>query len=119
MTEANLTLLHGDTYLERYTILRDDAAADLTGCTLKAMVKVDSMTADAAALLTLTVGSGLTVVDALAGIVDLEISAAQSAALSASKSYVWDLQVKEPGGRIFTAAGGTLMLTHDVVLATS
>lgn len=119
MTEINITLLHGDTYLATLTIERDGAAADLTGCTLKLMVKLDFLTPDASAPLTLTAGSGLTVVDALAGIVDIEITAAQTAALNASYPYVWDFQVKEAGGRIFTAAGGGVLLTHDVVLATS
>lgn len=119
MTAINLTLLHGDTYMGRLAIFRDGEPADLTGCTLKVMLKLDNMTPDDSASLTLTIGSGLTILDTLTGSVDMEITAAQSAALNAARSYVWDLQVKEQGGRIFTACGGTVMLTHDVVLATA
>jgi hypothetical protein len=119
VTEINLTILHGDTYLARLTIERDDAPADLTGATLTLMVKPDHMTVDDDATLALTVGSGLTVVDAQAGTVDIEITPTQTEGLSPAQTYVWDFQVEESGGRIFTACGGAVKVTNDVVLATS
>jgi hypothetical protein len=119
MSEIDLTILRGDTYLARLTISRDGAAADLTGATLKMMIKPDAMTLDANATLSLTTSAGLTVIDALSGIVDVELTPAQTDDLKPGKIYVWDFQVRESGGRVFTACGGTVKISTDVVLATS
>lgn len=119
MTAIDLALRRGDTFMGRLTITRDDAAADLTGCTLKAMIKADGFASDADATLTFTAGAGLTVIDLLTGTVDLKITGTQVATLSPSKSYVWDFQVLDPAGDPFTACGGDVVLSHDVVRATS
>jgi hypothetical protein len=63
-------------------LTRDGAALDLTGAAAIAFTLSDSPTLPAAsAALTLNLTAGLTVVDALAGLVSVTLTAAQSAAL--------------------------------------
>jgi len=68
----------------------DGAAIDLTGVTALAFtLKTSPTLADADASLTLNLSSGITVVDALAGLVSVSVTAAQSATLTAAGPYYY------------------------------
>lgn len=120
MTEINITLPHGGTYLARLTIKRDGAPADLTGKVVTVLFKRDALEEDADAFLSLTSAAGLTFPDLLAGTVDIEVTPAQSGAASPARVYTWACQILESAtGRIFTACGGSAQFSPDAVLATS
>lgn len=70
------------TWLMLFAKSEDGSAIDLTGATsITFTLKASPTMADADALLTLSLGSGITVIDPLAGVVRVVLTAAQSAAL--------------------------------------
>lgn len=94
------------------------AVLNLTGCTLRMAFYPTkpsiAVTTDGDAALVLSSPSGgITIVTAATGEVLVTISAAQSLALT-SPSYVFDCQVTNGSGEIFTAASGTLTVSSQI-----
>lgn len=103
MTDPNnqaLTVVQGAGLTGRFTELTTD---DVTGWALA--LRVVSRVG-AAPLLALTVGAGLTVVDAAAGTIDFDLTPAQSAAPPPGL-YLWTLERTDAGAEE-VLAGGTL-----------
>jgi len=101
-----LALYRGDTYRRQFTVWADAGKtqpADLTGVTVTAEVRA---------------GTGATPVYPLAltvtlpNLIDLEISAAESAGLPASAK--WDLQLTYPSGDVQTIVRGGVSVTGDI-----
>jgi hypothetical protein len=85
----------------RMAITRDGAALDLTGASAIAFTLRDSPTLpDSSAALTLNLTAGLTVVDALAGLVSVTLTAAQSAALRSYGNYYYKVAATLAGGSV-------------------
>ena len=117
MTTPTMSTNRGDTLdaTLSVTVASTGAAADITGWTPRWTAKRAATWAsdpDAEAVLTATVGSGLTVTSNVGGTIALSIAAATMAAIEAG-AYVWDLQLTN-GTQVRTAMQGTLTVTADV-----
>lgn len=124
-----LTLRRGDT-----TVISLTGLGALSGRSkLWFTVKQYDSDADAAAILQVIEGTGLTILnggagtanqgsltvtDAATGALTINLSAAVTAALAAPKNLVWDLQVETPSG-IVTLAAGSCSVVTDITRATS
>ena len=83
----SLTIAQGDTVAEGYTLTNSKTevapTADLT--TIEVLIKTNLSDADGDALQTLTGGSGVTIVDANAWTITVDITSAQTAALAVGR----------------------------------
>lgn len=107
----DLTIYKGDTFTMQVRLRQKTvdglagASVDLTGATPKAQVRTDY---DAPAVLA---DFTCTLAPATSGIIQLELSAAQTATFTTG---VWDLQVTFPDGRIRTYVTGTVTTQKEV-----
>lgn len=90
------------------------AAYDLTGATLAMTVKQrnDRRGDDDNAVLTLTLGAGLTVASPATGVVSIEITDEQTALIDPG-TYLYDVRV-EKSGRRFVPIGGHMVINRAV-----
>lgn len=92
------------------------AATDLTGATAYWTAKVKLDDADADAIWQKTVGSGITVVDAEGGVLELATVPADTDVLVEDESVrlVWDLKITLADGREIIPAAGTMTVLPAV-----
>lgn len=116
---SNITLTRGDSRTLSITVLDSDgSAADLTGASIWWTAKRDINDADADAIISKTVGSGITVTNAAGGLATVTIAPDDwTDAEDSDKHYVWDLQVKSDTGTVTTVASGRIIITPDVTRA--
>lgn len=114
MTPIVLRIIRGDTYRARLTIRCDGEVATLVGRTLVVLVKEDESTADDDAAIILTEGDGITIEDVNLGRIVIELTPEQTELLTSVSIPVWKLRVTETeGGRVYTAAGGDVLVVDD------
>ena len=82
-------------------------AANITGWTLTFSIK--KQYGDAAALLTKTVGAGITIIDAANGVFQIALASADTAALE-TRQYVFDIQRTNSGSRTVLTIGNITVL---------
>lgn len=119
---AALTIYQGKDFIENLPVLNPDGSAyDLTGATLWFTVKLrsDQSQDDALASIKLYrivggLGDGITVTVPATGIATISMTAAQTEPLTIGESYVYDLQVKDTTGRVFTAFLDALYVSRPV-----
>lgn len=114
-------LSRGDDWpLVFYNITNEDGtlATSLAGWTFFFTLKAldDSAANDSAALISKSVGSGITVVGLE---VQVNVTSTDTAALVPGTTYKWDFQVKTAAGRIYTSQRGTVRIVDDVTKRTS
>jgi hypothetical protein len=99
-----MPILTGSDYAREIRLQRrsDKSPVSLAGFDLQLCVKAQR--GDAQALLVLSIGNGLTVTDAAAGKVTLELTAAQTTAIGAG-DRVWGLYRTDAGKRLALATG--------------
>ena len=119
-----MTDLHarrGDDEVYEMTIVQADGTPlNLTGLSIWFTVKGSYEHTDAEALARLTVGSGISVVDPVAGRVDVALPRSVTQALPGRPVHlVWDCQVRDASGLIQTVDGGMLLVIPDVTTATA
>jgi hypothetical protein len=109
----DITILRGDDQTARFTITTSTGAVqNVTGWSFAFTVKssLDDLIADAK--FQLTVGSGITLTFATLGIVDVAISAANTAALAGS--YYYDLEGTDGSGLKHTVRLSRFIVRKDV-----
>lgn len=116
-----ITITKGDTWpntLSPITNRDTGAVENLTGATIWLTIKeeFDDADDDAAAVVQLGVGTGLTVADPASGIVAVEIPDEDTDLLDPGTTYRYDVQVRK-GGKTFTPIGGRLTVTRDTTRA--
>lgn len=124
---ANLTIKRGDTWTRTATLYNPTGSAyDLTGCTVWWTLKdqSDNRSDDTEAVAKLYwisggASSGITVAAPTSGAISVALTAVQTAALEAGKSYKFDVQVKKANGDIETAGEGFAMVEGDVTIRTT
>lgn len=120
MAETDLVATRGDTNTYQVTAFKPPPnqaqALDLTGASLWFSVRRSLRDADP--LIQKTVGVGIVVAAPVSGLATISLSPADTAAL-APGPYVYDVQVKEPSGRVTTIVQGVLDLAADVTLVTT
>lgn len=118
-----LTIRRGDAYTtsRRLVVTVVDpagATVDLTGTTIRFMVKRNRDAADAAAVISKSIGAGVTLASpqtgATKGVAYIAIDPADSAPLNASHRYVWELEATDSVG-VITLAGGTFAVQADLI----
>jgi len=88
---------------------------DLAGCLLYFTAKRQYTDADSAAIFQKSVGSGITITNPTQGLFTVAIAPLDTAALSKVKTIlVWDLQLQDGSGKIYTLAQGNLVVNPDV-----
>jgi hypothetical protein len=112
---TELAMHRGDAAAWAFTVRQPDGTAqDLTGLSARFTAKRRVDDADGAAgSITRTVGSGITVTDAAAGTLVVELAAADTDALTTDTTLVWDLQLTG-AGKPRTVAWGTLVVRADI-----
>ena len=112
--EADMTFTRGDTARIDVAVLDTDGEPfNLTGCTLFLTVKTALSVADASATISKTV---TTHDDAAAGESHFDIDAGQN---TPAGKYVYDVQLKDSTGKIYTLFAGLWTVLGDVTLRTS
>lgn len=98
MAEQNITMARGQDKTIKASMAKP---RDITGWAITFQVK-DSL--GGTSRFTKTVGSGITVLNAMRGVISIAISAANTSALSV-RSFVWDLRRTDAGSNTELARG--------------
>lgn len=116
---VNLNMKRGDTLSFTLTVTQSGAAYNLTGASIRMTAKWAYGDADNAAVFTRTIGSGITVASPATGIATVALTAANTSSLPANPvQLVYDIQVTDSSGNIFTVVDGLLTVTPDVSITT-
>ena len=109
-SKADLSIYQGDDYGAEVSVLNaDGSAADLTGATAKAQIRVDTADKAPAVVAEMTAS--------IAGSkVTLSLLKAETAKLT-RPNYVWDLQLAMPSGGVITVLNGRVTVTPEVTRA--
>ena len=112
--EKNFLVSQGTDWVVTAVITQLGAVVDLTGATMKSLLKSskDDPDTDAVAIITVTP------VDEDAGQIQLSLTETQTLALTAGR-YYWDIMVKTAGGQTSVPLGGTLTVYTPVTRSTS
>lgn len=118
----HVTKRYGDSWERTATITEEDGDPyNLTGTTLWFTVKAATDTAndDTAAPIKLYrivggTGDGITVTTPSTGVATIKATRAQMETLTPGLTYVFDLQILEADGDVFTPDSGVLLIERDV-----
>jgi hypothetical protein len=114
-TSAEMTMVRGDTRLIRATFV-DEAGGvlSLVGCTIRWWM---AKTANGPSLLTKSIGSGVTVVNAAGGRFDVRIAPVDTANVVSIPpgDYYHECEVIDSSGDVATVFAGKLTITKDLV----
>jgi hypothetical protein len=112
---TDFTLSRGDTVDLAVVVTASGSAYSLVGCSIWFTAKSSYSLADTGAQFQKTIGSGITVTNAALGRFSVRISPADTSSLGNSKTLlVYDCQVKDASGNIYTIASGNLIILPDV-----
>lgn len=121
MISQNLSMVYGDTAVFNVTVTQDGALYNVTSCTFWLTVKVNYTDTDTG-VFQLTSGSGITIVDAPNGKIQIIVPYTQTYSPAfgyADTTYVYDIQMKTQAGAIKTLCRGKFTVLADVTRATS
>ena len=110
---TRLRMIRGDAQAWDFAIVMPNGQPQtLVGATLRFTTR--ARLDDAAPAFTRTVGTGITVTDALGGLITVRLAPTNTSTLVRPTTYYWDLEVTDGGGNIKTVADGTLEVRLDV-----
>lgn len=104
-SNQTISFTRGIEFLARVGVL--SGSGDISAWTLRFRIFVQ---VGATPLVTLTIGSGITVLDAAAGLIELFLSPDETAAVRAG-TFLWDLERTDGGTLNYQIAGGTVTVT--------
>jgi hypothetical protein len=108
-TFAGLTIRQGDDYSKVLTVTDDDdAAVNLTGCTLTFHLRAPGATTDA-----ITPAPTLTLTDAAHGVATLTLTDTQTAALTAWQDYRYEVECVDGTTLVSTPVAGLCFVVGD------
>ena len=109
-------MYRGDTAAWDFTVTEPDGTAvDLTDAEgIRFTAKHRAADADVDAVITRTVGDGVTVTSAVNGQVRVQLEAADTSSLAAPIALSFDLQLADAVGGIYTVAAGRLEIKADI-----
>ncbi len=115
---ADFTIHRGDTVTLNVVVTASGAVYSLVGCSMWFTAKAAYSVADPGQFQK-TLGSGITYTNAAQGLAQVVISPTDTSTLGNTKTLLlYDCQIKDSSGRIFTIASGNLIVLPDVTLAT-
>ena len=117
MKTFELNITGGDDVALDVAITRDGVPLDLTGATLWFTMKTSADLDDNHATVQLTIGDGITIVDAEAGTASVLLSRTITNDLVVGTTYLTDLQVKDAAGLVSTAASGKVRVRQQITRA--
>lgn len=92
----------------QFTLEENSSPVDLTGASIRMMLKIDATSAPA--LTVSTPSSGLTITDAVNGIFEFD---EQIISVDAGQ-YLYDIEVTDSGGKVTTYVSGTWLICQDI-----
>lgn len=107
----DFTIWKGATFEETFTISKNGAPVDLTGCSAKVQLRASAT--DPTVLLEFSAGTGLTI-GPLLGKIYLSKSATETAALTFS-SAVYDIRIVLSDGKVLPPPFGGIVTVTEVV----
>jgi hypothetical protein len=107
----NLLVEQGATFAQEVTWLADDVAVNLTGYTARMMLRPSA--ASETITITLTTENGRITLGGTAGTIDLLISAADTAAITAGR-YLYDLELISAGGIVTRLIQGIATVSAEI-----
>ncbi len=111
-------LYRGDTIHIYMTLVEDDLPLNLTGWDLWFTAKKDlNDTDNAATTIQKRLGSGIILIDILAGQIRITLLPNDTNSNNTSITYVCDIQGKDPSGEIHTFDDGTMTISVDITRA--
>ncbi len=114
-----LTITRSDDETLDVLVTNEDTGAvvNLTSATLKWMAKRRRNDADVDALITKAIGTGVTVTNAVGGVAEVAIAAADTDAITPG-AYYWELQSVDAASKTHTLAGGRIVILPDLIRST-
>lgn len=110
--KRNLKIIQGATLFEAFTWKdANGVAKDLTGYSARAMARTDYDAANP--FMDLTSGAGTIVLGGTAGTIQLKMTAAATAAITATSGY-WDLELVAPDGTVTRLLQGSVTVCKEV-----
>jgi hypothetical protein len=112
----NFSMTRGDSVSWAGTATLSSSPYDLTGILgMSFTAKNKTTDTDANAVFKKTIGDGITVTSAAQGLFTVAILPADTASVSKVKTIlVWDLEVVDSGGNVYTLNSGNLVINPDV-----
>lgn len=115
---ANITMVRGDNYIFRGTVLNNGSVLDVSACTFTMTAKWSPKNSNAQAVFTRTNGSGITIIDGPNGVIEVELVPANTNSLPDSQVFLdYDIQMVNGAGKIFTVTRGKLKVVPDITEA--
>jgi hypothetical protein len=124
-TEQKVSLKRGDSRTLTFGPVRDESGVvvDLTGVTITwemgrfaVYSKAGVLTAPRSPLVTKTIGSGVTVTDAVGGLFQVTLASTDTKTL-APDDYYHEAEITEAGGAVYTTTEGRFVLLIDLANA--
>lgn len=117
---TDFTLHRGDTVDLSFTVTASGAAYSLVGCSIWFTAKTSYALADTLATFQKKLGSGITITNAAGGTFTVRISPSDTSILGNAKTLLlYDCQIKDSSGNIYTIASGNLIFIPDVTRSTT
>lgn len=112
-------ITRGDTHRFRFTVSVGGVAQDITTWT-NFWFTARTRHTDTTAVITRTLGSGITLVTPASGIAQVEILPANTSSMDNRKQVLYaDIQGKDATGGVWTLARGTLTVLPEITTASS
>lgn len=116
---TDFTITRGDTISLTVVVTASGAIYPLIGVQMWFTAKNSLNDPDSAAVFQKTVGSGIVITGPTLGQATITILPADTAGLPSSKTLlVYDLQIEDSNGQVYTAASGNLIVVPDVTRST-
>jgi len=117
---ADFTITKGDSVSFNIVVTSGGVAFNLTGATIWMTAKLAFGDPDSSAIFQKKTGSGIVITNPANGAATITLAATDTSPLPAFKTLLlYDIQVKDQQGGIYTVASGNLIVLPDVTLATS
>lgn len=111
----NFTMTRGNDVSLSGTATLSGDPYDLSGCSLYFTAKRRFTDDDSAAIFQKSVGSGITITSAAQGLFVVAIGSDDTISVEKVKTIlVWDLELHDSAGKIYTIASGNLVINPDV-----
>lgn len=112
---SNLKMYRGDTAEFRVTALDiDGEPLNLTGASAWFTAKNNTADLDNAAVFQKTIGDGITVVNAVGGIMLVRLAEVDTSSITGKVFLQYDLQVKDATDGVWTVSRGVILVESDV-----
>lgn len=112
---TDLSMFRGDSARWRCAITdADDVELDLDGVAIRFTAKRATSDDDDDAVIVATLADGIVVTDESGGVCEVRLTPEHTADLTADTALLWDIQIQDAFGDVWTVANGALTIALDV-----